>query len=335
MLSIKNILETLYSAPSPSGFEGELSKVISSLAEKAGLECRNDALGNLIVRRKGVGKKCILDAHMDTTGFLATYIDKNGYVRFDTLGGLSVADIMSTPVEFLGGVRGTISCEGKVEAAKRKISSMFIDIGAKDEKSARALVLPGDAAVFSGGVSELSGNRIMAPYLDNRIGCAILLYTLLNLKKSEYDIYGVFSVQEEVGLRGAKTAAYGIDADFAIVLDVTDSLDTPAPETFGEVKLTGGAAIKVMDSAVISHPAIVSALTETAEKEKIPYQRDVITAGGTNGGSIHTIRGGVPTGGLSVPVRYIHTPCEVCDMNDAKNVAKLLIASLENHAFII
>ncbi len=335
MISFKKILEKICATKSPSGYEGDIAEVIAEIASSQGLECSRDALGNLIVRRKGAGKKCILDAHMDTTGVMATFIDENGYVRFDSIGGLSASDIQNAEVEFLNGTRGRISYEEKSELSKRKIPSLFIDIGAKDEKEAREKVLPGDAAVFLGELRSLCGNRISAPYLDNRLGCAILLHTLLSLKKCEYDVYGVFSAQEEVGLRGAKTAAYEIDADFAIVLDVTDSFDIPEHRGHGEAKLSGGAAVKVMDRAFIAHPAIVSALVSAAEKGKTPYQRDVITVGGTDGGSINLSRGGIPTGGISVPVRYMHTPCEVADMDDVTAAAKLLIYTLENHCIIL
>jgi len=335
MISLKKILDKLYTAKSPSGYEKNVAEVIESIATDAGFQCSRDALGNLLVHRKGAGKRCIIDAHMDTVGFMATYIDENGYIRFDSIGGVSAADIQNAEVEFLNGTRGRISYEEKCEVGKRKVSSLFIDIGVRDEKSARELVLPGDSATFVGGIRELSGGRIMAPYLDNRIGCAILLHTLLSLKKCEYDVWGVFSAQEEVGLRGAKTAAYAIDADFAIVLDVTDSFDVPELSAYGETKLSGGAAIKIMDRAFVAHPSIVSALVSAAEKGKIPYQRDVITAGGTDGGSINLSRGGVPTGGISVPVRYMHTPCEVADEDDISAAAKLLLHTLENHCIIL
>ncbi|MBQ5777943.1 MAG: M20/M25/M40 family metallo-hydrolase [Oscillospiraceae bacterium] len=334
MNSLREILDMLYSVASPSGYEKEMAELISSVAVKAGLETRRDALGNLIVHRKGVGKKCIIDAHMDTTGLVATFVDEDGFVRFDAIGGLSAGDVEGVEVKFLNGVSGVVSCEGKCDKAKKTINNLYIDIGAKDEKKAREAVLPGTAAVFPGKVKTLCGGAISAPYLDNRLGCAILLYTLLNLKKCEYDIYGVFSVQEEVGFRGAKVAAYDIAADFAIVLDVTDSFDTPSHEGNGEAKLSSGAAIKVMDSGYIAHPEIVSALSDVAKKNKIPVCREVISLGGTNGAGIHTSRSGIPTGGISVPVRYIHTPNEVASLSDAENAANLLIKTLESHSII-
>lgn len=334
MLNIKEILEKLCAVKSPSGFEGEISRVIKEIAESAGLSCESDALGNLFVRRAGVGKRVLLAAHMDTTGFLTTFIDKDGFVRFDMLGGLTPSVMQNIPVMFLNGVRGTIAYEEKTPLKDRKTNSLFIDIGAKDEGGARSLILPGDAAVFAGELRELSCGRIEAPYLDNRLGCAIALYTMLNLSNCDYDVVCAFTVQEEVGCRGAKTAGYLSEADFAIVLDVTDSCDTPGYDGFGEVKMGKGAAIKIMDRAAIANPEIVSALISCAEKENIPYQRDIITIGGTDAGSISLSRGGIPTGGISVPVRYMHSPCEVADMADIEASANLLIAALESGAVI-
>ncbi|MBQ9985304.1 MAG: M20/M25/M40 family metallo-hydrolase [Oscillospiraceae bacterium] len=335
MLSIKDILKKLCATASPSGFESETAKVIAEMAEDAGLSHSTDALGNLIIHRPGVGRRVLLDAHMDTIGFLATFIDEKGFVRFDALGGISVCELHNIPVKFLNGTRGVISYEQKTELKDRKMSSMFIDIGAKDEKTAREAVLPGDAAYFDGELRELSGGRIFAPYLDNRIGCAVALHTIMNLKKCDYDVYAVFSVQEEVGCRGAKTAAYAVEADFSIVLDVTDSCDTPCFDGYGETGMGGGAAIKIMDAAAIAHPSIISALVDTAEKNDIAYQRDVITAGGTDTGNIQLSRAGVPTGGISVPVRYIHSPCETADMSDIEAAAKLLRCALETQSIIL
>ncbi len=335
MLSITDILKKMYTVKSPSGFEGEMARVIAEMAEEAGLTHCADALGNLVVRRPGVGKRVLLDAHMDTTGFLATYVDEKGFIRFDALGGVPVPELHNTPVEFLDGTPGTISYEQKTALKDRKMSSFFIDIGAKDEAQARKYVLPGDAAVFAGKLHELPGKRIAAPYLDNRLGCAVALYTIISLLDCDLDVYASFSVQEEVGCRGAKTAAYATDVDFAIVLDVTDACDTPGFDGYSEVKMGGGAAIKIMDKAAIAHPAIVSALIRCAEENKISYQRDVITVGGTDAGSIHLTRNGIPTGGISVPVRYMHSPNEVADLEDAEAATKLLVRALESNAIIL
>ncbi len=334
MIDVTKILKKLCSAKSPSGFEGEARAVICEFLDKLKVPYYTDALGNLIAHREGSGKRGLIDAHMDTTGFLATLIDDKGFIRFDMLGGLEVSDLCNTPVEFLNGAQGTISCEMKVEAKDRKIDSFFIDIGASDKASASKIVSPGDAAVYSGALRTISGERVCAPYLDNRLGCAVLLCALGALSKCDYDLYFVFSAQEEVGCRGAKTAAFDINPDFSITVDVTDAGDTPGFDGNTEVSLGSGAAIKIMDKGTIAHPAIVSALEDTAKKFKFPYCRDIITSGGTNAGSIHLSRGGVPTGGISIPLRYMHSPCEVAALSDIDACIRLLKEALDTHAFI-
>lgn len=329
-----DILKRLCGTSSPSGFESKTAEEIINIAEEMGLSAEKDALGNVIVRRKGVGKRVLIDAHMDTTGMLATYTDEDGFLRFDMIGGLSKRDLYNTPVKFLNGTRGSISFETASDEKTRKISSFYIDVGAENAADAQKLVKAGDAAVFAEKLKKLAKNRVCGPYLDNRLGCAVVLSALSKLQKSEYDVYAVFSVQEEVGCRGAKTAAYAVGADYALVVDVTDSNDTPNCETKNGVKLGSGAAIKIMDTEAIAHPMIVSALCETAEKEKIPYTRDVVSAGGTDAGSIHLTRSGIPTGGISIPVRYMHSPCETADLNDAESAERLLVSALENHAFV-
>lgn len=200
-----------------------------------------------------------------------------------------------------------------------------MDIGAADQDAAKKLVQVGDTAVYD-TPTICNGDKVISPYLDNRIACAVLLDVLARLADCPNDLYLVFSVQEEVGLRGAKTAAWAIDPDYALAVDVTDVDDTPGSERCGTVQLGKGAAIKVMDSSVICHPAAVSALEDAAKVADIPAQKDIMRAGGTDAGAIHTTRLGVLTGGVSIPCRYIHTPVEMADLNDAKHCADLLLA---------
>ena len=215
--------------------------------------------------------------------------------------------------------------EEKAELKGLKLDSCYVDIGADDQDAAKAQVQVGDTAVYD-TPTICNGNKVISPYLDNRIACAVLLDVLARLKDCPNDLYLVFSVQEEVGLRGAKTAAWAIDPDYALAVDVTDVDDTPGSERCGTVQLGKGAAIKVMDSSVICHPVMVSALEEAAKAGNIPVQKDIMRAGGTDAGAIHTTRLGVLTGGVSIPCRYIHTPVEMADLNDAKHCADLLLA---------
>ena len=187
------------------------------------------------------------------------------------------------------------------------------------------MVQVGDMAVFD-TVPFVSGRKLFSPYLDDRIACVILLSALERIKRSDNDLYFVFTVQEEVGLRGARTAAYGIDPDYGIAVDVTDSDDIPdAPHECSSVA-GKGAAIKVMDSSVICHPVVVNQLKELAQARNIPFQMDVLRFGGTDAGAIHQSRAGVYTGGISVASRYIHTPMEMADLDDIEACAALTAA---------
>lgn len=317
-------LKTLLKTMAPSGAEDARRAVIESLAAPFADEVITDTLGNLIVHKKGAGEKVLLSAHMDTIGMIATRVE-DGFVRFGALGGLSVLDLQNIPVRFENGVEGVLSYDGKTPVKDRKLHHCFIDIG-------DASVAVGDRAVFSGDLRTLGKNKICAPYLDNTLGCAILLEVLQVLKETEYDLYFVFTVQEEVGLRGAKTAAFAIEPKFAIAVDVTDTGDLPETEVVMETKLGGGAAIKVMDQSIVCHPKLVRALKDVAEKNGISYQSEVLTAGGCDAGAIHLSRGGVITGGVSVPVRYVHSPCETADLRDVKAAVELLVCALEQAA---
>ena len=187
------------------------------------------------------------------------------------------------------------------------------------------MVQVGDTAVYDTS-AFINNGKVYSPYLDNRISCAIQLLALERLKESGNDLYFVFTSQEEVGLRGAKTAAWAIDPDYGIAVDVTDVDDIPGSEKYGTVQLGKGAAIKVMDSSVICHPVMVEKLSKLAEENQIPAQKDILRAGGTDAGVIHTTRMGVYTGGISVPTRYIHTPQEMADLQDVENCVKLVVA---------
>ena len=324
-MDILEIMQTLNACHGPSGDEGEVAAAIRKLAAPYADEITTDPLGNLICRRVGSGPRVMFAAHMDSIGMIVTHIDENGYLRFGQVGGLSAHDLPGTPVRFKNGTRGVVAVQGKVEPKDWKLDHLYIDIGARDRADARTKVQVGDTAVFD-TVPFVSGRKLFSPYLDDRIACAVLLSAMERLKRTDNDLYFVFTVQEEVGLRGARTAAYGIDPDYGIAVDVTDSDDIPdAPHECSSMA-GKGAAIKVMDSSVICHPAVVKRLEELARASKIPYQRDVLRFGGTDAGAIHQSRAGVYTGGISVASRYIHTPLEVADLDDIEACAALAAA---------
>ena len=324
-MELLETLRALNACHGPSGDEGGVAAAIEKLAAPYADECRRDTLGNLIVHRRGSGPKVMFAAHMDSIGFIVTHIDEKGFLRFGRLGGLTAAEVLAAPVRFKNGVRGVVGLDGKKKPQEMKLDDLFIDIGARDAGEARSMVQIGDTAVYD-TPAFASGERLFSPYLDNRIACVVLLMALERLQSSKNDLYFVFTVQEELGLRGARTAAYGIDPDYGIAVDVTDSDDIPeAPHGCSSVS-GAGAAIKVMDSSVICHPAVVSKLEALAGARGIACQRDVLRYGGTDAGAIHQTRGGVYTGGISIPCRYIHAPVEMVDRRDVEACAALVAA---------
>lgn len=328
-MEIMELMTALHGCFGPSGQEGQTAEKLAELARPMADEISTDTLGNLTVHKKGVGPKVMLAAHMDTIGFMVTHIEDNGLLRVGKLGGVDPREVLGTPVRFQNGVRGTLYEDDGLEDKKRELGHLYLDIGAKDAQEAKSRVQVGDAAVYDTPLYQ-SGRAVMGPYLDNRLSCAIALKALELAKNSPNDLYVVFTVQEEVGTRGAQTAAFAIDPDYALVADVTIADDLPGSRHTCSAKCGGGAAIKVMDSLVICHPQVVERLKSLAGEENIPYQLDVMSGGGTDGGPIHKSRAGVLTGGVSVPCRYTHCPQEVAWRSDAEDCARLLAAFMKS-----
>lgn len=319
-------LQALCAAFGPSGQENEIARVIAELAKPYADEISRDVMGNLTAHRRGNGPKVMFAAHMDSLGLMVTHITDEGFLRVGRIGGVSPRDMLGTPVRFRNGTLGTVNEDAELGDAKREMGHLYVDIGAKTADEARERVAVGDVAVFATPTYQ-SGHALISPYLDNRVSCLAALRAMELLEKSDNDLYFVFTTQEEVGLRGAQTAAYAIDPDYAVVADVTVADDLPGSKhTSGSSRCGGGAAIKVMDEDVICHPEMVAMLKALAEEKKIPFQMDVITDGGTDGGPIHKSRAGVFTGGVSVPCRSIHCPQEVAYLEDVEATARLLAA---------
>lgn len=330
-MNILQTLQALNACHGPSGDEGQIAAKLRELAAPYVDECTIDTLGNLICHKKGSGPKVMFAAHMDSIGFIVTHIDKEGFLRFGQLGGLPKDGLPGTPVRFQNGTRGTVAREGRnraggdAEEKTNTLETLYLDIGAQSRAEAEGLVQIGDTAVYD-TPSFCQGERIFSPYLDDRIACVALLMALEQIKDSPNDLYFVFTVQEELGLRGARTAAYGVDPDYGIAVDVTYSDDIPNAHHEGSSVAGKGAAIKVMDNSVICHPALVKHLEALAQAGGIPYQRDVIRFGGTDAGAIHQTRRGVYTGGISVACRYPHAPLAVIDRRDVEACAALIAA---------
>jgi len=327
---MKQLIQKLTETFSPSGFETVIREVIRKEIKPLTDEIRVDALGNLIARKgskaKG-GLKIMLAGHMDEIGLMATHIDENGFIRFTGLGGIRMTTLTGGRVRFMDGTPGVISSDRLFDLTKAPtLEQCFIDVGASSRKDCPVKV--GDVCGFERPFLDL-GNRMVAKSMDDRIGCAVMIETLRTLKTSPHELYFVFTTQEEVGLRGATTSAFGVDPDLGLSIDVTATGDTPKGSKM-EVALGKGPAIKVKDGGMLADPRIVNWMIRTAEKAKIPYQREVLEGGTTDARAIQVARSGVPAGCLSVPTRYVHNPSEMVDTGDIQNSIKLLVALLSS-----
>lgn len=329
MMDTFELISRLTAVFGPAGQEEGIAQVISDLVRPYADEITTDTLGNLIVHKKGSGPKLMFAAHMDSIGLVVTYFEEDGSLRFGKLGGIDPKEIRNAPVRFASGVAGAVKVHGKADEDKLTTDDLYLDIGASSREEAQSMVRLGDTAVYATAATK-AGNRVISPYLDNRVSCAVLLLALERLKKTTYDLYMVFTVQEELGLRGAKTAAYGVDPDYGIAIDVTGAYDYPGAPKAGSAVLGRGAAIKVMDSSVICHPEMVKRLSDLAAALGIQAQLDVLTRGGTDAGAIHQNKSGVVTGGISIPCRHSHTPTSICDLSDVENCVKLVVSLIES-----
>lgn len=318
-----DLIKKLTAAFGVSGNEEEIREVIKSEISGHVDEISFDALGNMIAVKRGKGKKVMVAAHMDEIGIMATHIDEKGFIRFSNLGWVYQYYALGQRVRFKNGTIGSIFYEEKLDDMKNlKLSRMYMDIGAKSRAEAEKKVKIGDTACFVGETVK-EGGMLISKALDNRAGCAVAIKAIQNIPETENEIYFVFTVQEELGLRGARTAAFGVQPDMAIALDVTSTGDTPESEVM-EVKCGAGPAIKIMDRSIVCHPEVKRLLEDSAKYLGIPYQYEILQQGGTDVGAIHISAGGVPSGAISIPCRYIHSPVEMADINDMENCVKLL-----------
>ncbi|MDQ2086786.1 M42 family metallopeptidase [Herbivorax sp. ANBcel31] len=322
-----DLLKKMTQITGVSGNEEEIRDVITEEIKDKVDDIRVDTLGNLIAVKKGTGKKIMVAAHMDEIGVMATFIDDDGFIRFSNIGGVSKYNAIGQKVRFNNGTIGAVHYEQKLEDIKNlNLSKMYIDIGASSKEEALKSVSIGDVACFAGDAKN-QGDTIISKALDDRSGCAVLIKAIEDMKKTENEIYYVFTVQEELGLRGAKTAAYQIKPDLAIAVDVTLTGDTPNARPM-EVKLGKGPAIKIKDRSIICHPKVRKLLEQSAKRINIPYQFEILESGGNDSGAIHISAGGVPSGAISIPCRYVHSPVEMASLTDIENAAKLLVESL-------
>ncbi len=319
------LLKQLCLLDGTSGDEGAVREFVISQI-KNHCEYKVDNLGNIIAFKKGKNtpsKKVLIDAHLDEVGLIITHIEKDGFLRFKTVGGIDTAALMFRRVLIGGKTLGVIGgkpvhlCEGDERKKLPDTDSLYIDIGVATDKEAKEMVSVGDCAVMSSDFTRTS-DKILAKALDDRVGCLVLIDLLK--QDAEYDFYASFSTQEEVGLRGAGVVAFTVEPDSAIVIDGTTAADIADVSSSKQVCRQGaGAVVSFMDGATSYDREYYNAALNSG----ISAQSKCAVAGGNNSGAIHLSRGGVRTVARSVPCRYIHTAGSVCDMRDVKAVRDL------------
>jgi len=333
------LLKRLSEAFGPSGSEGEVRDILVKELANDVPSWQRDALGNLIALKPSMrGPKVMLAAHMDECGLMISSIDKSGLLRFRKVGGLDDRVLVSKPVvvgsKRVAGVIGAKAIHLQKPEERNQViplSGLYIDIGAKSKEEAEKLVKLGDYAVFATEYGHLSDSVVKGKSFDDRAGCAVLAEVL----REDYalTLYGAFTVQEEIGLRGAGVAAYALEPDMAIVIEGTTCNDLPGSEEHGYcTSLGGGPAITVMDASVVCNRRMIAELERLARENDIPVQFKRSITGGSDGGRISQTKAGVPVAVVSVPCRYIHSPVSMLSLKDFAatiKLVKLFLRSIE------
>lgn len=336
------LLKKMLCAAGISGYEKEIAHIMHAELKKSCDEVRIDAFGNVIARKGKGRKKVMLAAHMDEIGFMVKHVTKDGYIHFIKIGGIDDRVLPAQRIVIKAkkgdclGIIGTKPPHLQKDEERRqplKYEDLFIDIGCRTREEALKRVEIGDMAVFEPSAGILNGKLCYGKAIDDRIGCYALIKAMESLK-TDAEVYAVATGQEEVGLKGARTAAFAVSPDYAIAIDVTMAGDVPQmTERESSLKLGEGVAITLIEASgrgVIVHETMKDLLMNTAKKHKIKYQVDVIDGGMTDGAIIYMNKEGVPTGVLSIPTRYIHAPAGVFHMDDVDAAARLAAKAVES-----
>ena len=338
-----SLLSKICTTPGAPGFEQKVRELVIKEVTPLVDEVEVDNMGNVYAIKRGTGdKKVMVGAHMDEIGFIVTHIDDNGFIRFHTLGGFDPKTLTAQRVIVHGkkdiiGVMASKPIHVMTPEERNKIAKTkdyFIDTGLPAEE-VKEIVSIGDAITREREFIEM-GNCVNGKSLDNRLAVFILIETLKNLKDKEvpYDIYGVFTVQEEVGIRGANVSALSINPDFGYGLDTTIAFDLPGAAAHEKITELGkGTAIKIMDASTICDYRMVKFMKETADKHNITWQPEILTAGGTDTAGIQRMtEGGSIAGAVSIPTRHLHQVIEMAHKDDIQGSIDLLTACMTDIA---
>jgi endoglucanase len=331
------LLEKLSNAFGPSGNEEDVAEILGKELKEYADEVIVDKLGNILFYHEGKKghPKIMLSAHMDEVGFIATFVEDNGFLRFDTLGGITHNVMPGQKILFKGekgflkGIIGTKPPHIMTPDEQNKLipkEDLFIDIGADSLAQAQKKGADvGMLGVFDIEFEDLGDGYYRGKSFDDRAGCTVLAEVFKTLKDSPQNVVAVGSVQEELGIRGARTAAWQVDPDYGLALEGTFVADVPGtrPDRVSS-KIKGGPVVTIMDRTAFTHPRVLKALIKTGKGKSIPFQFKKVPVGGTDAGAIHLTRAGVPSGTVAVPCRYIHGPASIIHVDDLKNTVRLV-----------
>ena len=333
----KDFLYELLTTPSPTGFEEEIQHVVRTRMARYADSIETDLHGNVIVAlNPKASRRVMLAGHCDQIGFMVKHITKDGFIYLSPLGGIDAGVLLGTHVTIhakRGAVHGIFgrkpihqqSAEER-DRVKLDLDKMWVDIGAKTQKEAEKRIAIGDPVTFKLGVTELGPDLVSSPGLDNRVGLFVAMETLRLCaeEKLAVGLYSVSTVQEEVGLRGARTAAFSVDPEVGIAIDVTHASDNPANDNAKAVPCTLGRG-PCFSHGPNTNPVVADMLVAAAKKLKLPYQPAPSSQLlGNDANAIQVSRGGVATGSIGIPNRYMHTQVEVCSLSDLENAARVL-----------
>lgn len=330
------MLKKLTEAFGPSGYEDEVREIIKKEMSDICDEVYEDCIGNLICHKKGIlinNKSIMLTAHMDEVGFIISYVDKNGYLKFQTIGGIDPYVLISKKIiigdKKICGVIGTKPIHQNKDDSKVKISDLYIDIGTKSREETLKYINIGDYACFDSQYVEFGDGFVKSKALDDRVGC----YTMINIAKKnpKADIYYVFAVQEEVGHRGAIVASKKINPAFAIVLEGTTCSDVPGTDEFGfSTHMGNGAALSIRDGGCYSDVEFTQEIMSFANKNSIKCQYKQTTLGGNDASAVQISNSGIKVAAISVPCRYIHSQSNVAKLSDINSMEEIIFNYIES-----
>jgi len=342
-MKLVNVLEKLSNACGVAGREEEVQVLMKELLKPHVDEIKEDKLGNVIGVKKGKksAPKVMLTAHMDEIGLMVKNITKKGFIHFTKIGGIDDRILVAQKVLVhtkKGPITGIIGSKPphilKEEEKKKVIEAdkLFIDVGATSKEDAQKSGLRiGDPVSFDITFARVGKDTVVGKAFDDRVGCAALVEILRRLRKVDCTVYAVGTIQEEVGLRGATVAAFQLRPDVGVALDVTVAGDVPGVEEVeAPIKMRKGPSLTVTDSGLIAHPKVLRWFIDTAEESKVPYQLETGLSGTTDAARIALTREGVPSGVISIPTRYIHSPVSILSFSDLENTVKLAVAAIKN-----